>query len=259
MKHYQINIESKSKKHLEDFLIFFLKSFKNYNLINKVLPNKKKRKILTILKSPHVNKKAQEQFQVNIYSKKINLYSTQNKIALLFLKKISSTVFSNVKIQIKFPINSHLIKKTQTKILNPTNFKLNFFNKKSYLNEITRENSKNILSRLKEERIKNSLLKLKQKKIKSVLVLAFKHKDIKPSLFSLIKKEENNKNILSQLQKESKKNTLLQNKGEKALNTLLQLKNKKLKKMKQILELIDIYGEFTNKKLVPKRKKIKFR
>jgi small subunit ribosomal protein S10 len=249
MKHYQINIESKSKKHLENFLIFFLKSLKNYNLINKMLPIKKKRKILTILKSPHVNKKAQEQFQVNIYSKKINLYSIQNKIALLFIKRISSTIFLNVKIQIKFPINSHLIKKSQTKILNPTNFKLNFFNKKSYLNEITRENSKNILSRLKEEKIKNNLIKLKQKKIKSVLVLALNHKDIKTSLLSLIKKEENTKNILLQLKKENNKNTLLQNKGEKAINILSQFKNKKLKKMKQLSELLDIYGEFTNKKV----------
>jgi len=249
MKHYQINIESKSKKHLENFSIFFFKSLKNYNLINKVLTNKKKRKILTILKSPHVNKKAQEQFQVNIYSKKINLYSTQNKSILLFIKKISLTVFSNVKIQIKFSINSNLIKKTQTKILNPTNFKLNFFNKKSYLNEITGENSKNILSRLKEEKIKNSLLKLKKKKIKSILVLTLKNKDIETNFLSLIKKEKNTKNILLQIKKENNKNTLLQNKREKAINILLKLKNKKLKKMKQLLELLDIYGEFTNKKL----------
>lgn len=247
MKHYQINIESKSKKHLENFLLFFSKSLKNYNLINKLLSKKKKRKILTILKSPHVNKKAQEQFQFNIYYKNINLYSVQNKIALLFIKRINSTIFSNVKIQIKFPINSNLIKNTQTKIFNPTNFKLNFFIKKSYFNEIIRENNKDILSRLKEAKRKNILLELKQKKIKNILLLTLKHKDSKTSLLSLIKKEKTKK-ILLNLKKENNKNSLLQNKRKKTINILLKQKNKKLKKMKQLLELIDIYGEFTNKK-----------
>lgn len=246
MKHYQINIESKSKKHLENFLLFFSKSLKNYHLINKLIPNKKKRKILTILKSPHVNKKAQEQFQFNTYSKKINFYSVQNTIALLFIKKISSTVFSNVKIKVKFPININLIKKSQTKILNPTNFKLNFFSKKNYLNEIKKAHNKNSsLSRLKKEKIKKILLELKQKKIKKILLLTLKDKDIK----TLVKKEKIKK-ILLQLKKENNKNSLLQNQIKKTINILLKLKNKKLKKMIQLFKLLDIYGEFINKKSI---------
>jgi len=129
MKHYHLTITSKNKKTLKDFFIFFNGTSINPNLIKKYFQKRNKKKILTILKSPHVNKTAQEQFESRFFINQLTIYSPNIFQSLIFLKKIKVNLFPDIKVKIKFTINNILYKKTQAKIFNPNNFKLNIFNK----------------------------------------------------------------------------------------------------------------------------------
>jgi ribosomal protein S10 len=127
MKHYQLTIISKNKKSAENCFLFFLNNTSelNLNIIKKYFQKKRKKNVLTILKSPHVNKAAQEQFESKLFSKQLSIYSSKNFQFLLFLKKIKTRLFPDVKIKIKFILNKNLSEKTKINILNPSNFKLN--------------------------------------------------------------------------------------------------------------------------------------
>lgn len=130
MTQYHITIVSKNKNSIKNFFIFFNQTLKNFNIIKKYLKKKKKKKILTILKSPHVNKTAQEQFEIRLFTSQITVYYSEKSLRfLIFLKKIKIYLFPDIKIKIKFTVNKSLVKQTQSKILNPDNFKFNFFYK----------------------------------------------------------------------------------------------------------------------------------
>lgn len=128
MLYYYITIISKNKSSIKKFFIFFTQALNNFDTIKKHLKKKQKRKFLTILKSPHVNKVAQEQFEAKLFSNQVNIcYSPKNLQFLILLKKTKTHLFPDVKMKIKFSLNKFLIKKTQLKILNPSSFRLNFF------------------------------------------------------------------------------------------------------------------------------------
>lgn len=136
MKFYQISIISKNKKSLKKFLLFLT------NLLNKLNPSikcykqKKRKKVLTILKSPHVNKKAQEQFQIDTFCTSLNIFIPHNFQTLFIIKLIKTNNFSDVTLKIKFIINHRLAEKVKCNIFNPNNFKLNMFNLKKKLKKI---------------------------------------------------------------------------------------------------------------------------
>jgi ribosomal protein S10 len=117
-----INIKSKNK----NSLIFFLKIFNQFNNDKKLKLNqtlllsqkKKHKKIFTILKSPHVNKTAQEQFEFISFSKKIKIDTFQVLKTLIVLKKLQTTLFSDVIIKLDFIIDTE-----QTKAKLSTKFK----------------------------------------------------------------------------------------------------------------------------------------
>ena len=96
---FQLQILAKDKKVLELFTIFFLKLQKTSSTW-KVIFNSKKRELITVLKSPHVNKTAQEQFEYRIYSKKILINSFKPSIFLLVLKKIKKFSFPGISLKI---------------------------------------------------------------------------------------------------------------------------------------------------------------
>ena len=106
-----INIIIKSKN--KQSLIKFLTTFKNFinndklNLTKTLIFSQQQKinKIFTILKSPHVNKTAQEQFELNLFSKNIKIHSFQIIKILVILKKIQSEFFSDINIQTRFFIN----------------------------------------------------------------------------------------------------------------------------------------------------------
>lgn len=125
-----INIKSKNKNSLKQFLKIF-KQFSNDKKLklNQTLflsKNKNKNKIFTILKSPHVNKTAQEQFKFVYYSKELKLNSSQTLKFLILLKNFQTIFFSDIQIKLNFVINP---KKSKTKFINK--FKPNNINLKN--------------------------------------------------------------------------------------------------------------------------------
>jgi hypothetical protein len=85
---------------------------------------KQKQKIFTTLKSPHVNKTAQEQIEYRLFSKKINIFSFQILKFLILIKQIQTKICPDLEIQIKFVLNNKIIPKTKLILLNPDNYKI---------------------------------------------------------------------------------------------------------------------------------------
>jgi len=114
---------------------------------------KQKRKIFTTLKSPHVNKTAQEQIEYRLFSKHINIFSFQILKFLILIKKIQMKLCPDIVIQIKFVLNNRIIKKTKLVSLNPDNYKTNSFSpgkkkRSCSIKKVPNLNKKQILSYL---------------------------------------------------------------------------------------------------------------
>ena len=126
--HFFIKASSKNKTSLQNFLIFI----SDFNFPLKLVanfPNKKKKKFLTVLKSPHVNKDAQDQFEFKYFSKNIIVYSNQPKLFLFVFKKILNTSFADLDIKLYSSINVFSDNQYITNNhLNPRIVKINFIN-----------------------------------------------------------------------------------------------------------------------------------
>ena len=110
MTKYKIKLYSKNKQSLEHFSKLLKKTdnkLQNQHLILNISKIKKKRKRITILKSPHVNKKAQEQFQSIIYSSIIECSSWEIKKKTIMLKKIKNHLFPDIKLKIEKTFSSN--------------------------------------------------------------------------------------------------------------------------------------------------------
>lgn len=93
------------------------------------ISNKKpKIKKFSVLKSPHVNKTAQEQFEIKNYEKTLEIYCHQNIFVLFLMKRLSNSLFRDIKIKTKISTNN-----TKMLRLFKTNFNCNFhcFDKKN--------------------------------------------------------------------------------------------------------------------------------
>ena len=98
-----------------------------FSIINTV--NKKiKKKKFTVLKSPHVNKNAREQFETSCYIKIIKIYSYNPLLLLFIIKRIKSELNSDVSLKLYLKSNFSNLHKYLKSNLN-TNNKL----KKNYI------------------------------------------------------------------------------------------------------------------------------
>lgn len=129
MKIFKLVLYSKKKKAIQHFLKLATNKIKllKINITKKLIFKSLTSKKMSILKSPHVHKKAQEQFEFKIFSAKITLQTTQDFKFLTFIKKIKNKTLSEIKIKIKL---IYFIKRT-TKLKSFKNQKtvklLNFF------------------------------------------------------------------------------------------------------------------------------------
>jgi ribosomal protein S10 len=121
MKTFDVIIKSKNQNSIAK--LFSVLKKKKCNNIKKYFQKKTKRKRITILKSPHVHKSAQEQFETIIYNKQLSLYAIKNLTYLTFLKKLNFNLFPDINLKLKYRINSNNLKKIKVKIFNPNNFK----------------------------------------------------------------------------------------------------------------------------------------
>nr|YP_009144720.1 ribosomal protein S10 [Pseudo-nitzschia multiseries]AKJ77328.1 ribosomal protein S10 [Pseudo-nitzschia multiseries] len=84
---FYLKVSCKDKQILKKFTSFFEK-IKSLSIFVKPFPKHEKRKFITILKSPHVNKTAQEQFEYRYFSKHFLVFSFKSSIFFLLFEKI---------------------------------------------------------------------------------------------------------------------------------------------------------------------------
>ena len=116
----QIKLYSKNKESLKRFLKLLKETnskWKNSTIISKNI--KKKKRKTTVLKSPHVNKKAQIHFQQVVFSILIKYSTWQIKKDNILLKKIRNHLFSDIKIKIEQIIPTNKIEALIKKELFP--------------------------------------------------------------------------------------------------------------------------------------------
>ena len=129
-----LNISSKNYVSLVNFIKkFFNKTFiKSLGISIKkytsIIPTKST--LYTVLKSPHVNKSAQEQFLSKIFTIQIEIFLYQPLLFFIFLKIFKSTLISDVSINYKIISNKIKFEQNFKLILNPNRFKFYFINKK---------------------------------------------------------------------------------------------------------------------------------
>ena len=122
---FYLKITSKDKKVLDDF-IKFLSKLKTSSLILKYFSKQKKRKFITILNSPHVNKTAQEHFEYRYYKKQFFIISFKPFYLFLLLKKIKNSNFPGLNLEINGLFNKNQAVSNPLRAINPNNVVLNF-------------------------------------------------------------------------------------------------------------------------------------
>ena len=148
-------IKSKNKKSLNNFLFFISNYLKTKKNLVKFFPIKNNIQKLTLLKSPHVNKTAQEQFESRQFSVKIFLKSKDTKLFSVMLKNLLNILFQDLKISIKIKVSNNLT----TQIFNYFNYTLTKINKEKDLNETLKTKKIKIKQKYLPENM-NKLIKL---------------------------------------------------------------------------------------------------
>jgi hypothetical protein len=123
---YSITFYCKNKNSFKNFLKILKLNLdtQKFQLPFKYNKKNKKTKKITILKSPHVNKTAQEQFELNKYSVTIDIYSYKIKKYLLLFKKIKYQTFPDIEIKVT-GINTKTNNNKNLIFFNPINYKFN--------------------------------------------------------------------------------------------------------------------------------------
>lgn len=106
-----IKIQSRNRKSLNKFYSFFKKIRRTKLYIKKLnikfINNKKKNAFFTILKSPHINKTAQEQFSYSTFAHLLEIEILKIQKLLIILKKITNKLFPDVYVKTIFNIEEN--------------------------------------------------------------------------------------------------------------------------------------------------------
>ena len=123
---FYIKISSKNKSALKRFLEF-ISGLKSLNLLVSHSPKQSVKKFITVLKSPHVNKSAQEQFEYRIYTKKLSVNSPQALKFFSMIKKAKNASFPGIDLKIKGVFEKKKEFKNLLHSMNPDNLDIDFF------------------------------------------------------------------------------------------------------------------------------------
>lgn len=117
-----LSVYSNNEKTSKDFLklINRLTKIKIFSIQRQKI---QKFKIFTVLKSPHVNKKAQEHFKLFRQKNQIELNLFQIQKFFVLLKKIQTKFFPNISIKVSLYLHKSRTKKNQ---INPNIFKFEY-------------------------------------------------------------------------------------------------------------------------------------
>jgi ribosomal protein S10 len=130
---FYIKISSKSSESLKTYVMFLTK-IKKLKITIKQSPKKELKKVITILKSPHVDKSAQEQFESRVYTKQLVINSSKYFKVLSFLKRVHNNIFPSVNIEIQGLFEKRNNSKHLFKIVDPDSaIRINLFHSNSQL------------------------------------------------------------------------------------------------------------------------------
>jgi ribosomal protein S10 len=111
MKVVNILIQSNHNIFILKFLERLDKKSRNlFKIIGTIFPKKKIQTFFSMLTSPHVNKRAQEQFKIKRYKIQLKIKTLEPLKLALMLKRTSSHLFPNINIQITISSNTALKK-----------------------------------------------------------------------------------------------------------------------------------------------------
>lgn len=255
-----LSLSSYSKKFLKKSIAFITKFAGKKN--NTKIHNKiRKKKVVTLLKSPHINKSAQEQFEIRYFARQIFIFTPKKLKYFMFLKKVLNNLFSHTK--------------TKITILTSCNNDLNFINNKTL-------NFKHIKKNVKPTKLLKNKINVKNlisKKFENNIKKKFK---FSPTFFKYVKSQHAKlhlqifyENLIYQYNRKSfnKKKLIKKHKfflnsyyqfiktniikqftiSSQIHNTFLKLKLKKIKYKKSIIKKLktsrvllknmDVYGE----------------
>ena len=105
----KLELYSKNKnsyKKILNFLVLLTNNLKEFPIYITRRKAKNSKKKYTILKSPHVNKIAQEQFEIRKYKSYFEIYSYSNLFLLLVLKQITKKLYKDINITVKIYSNN---------------------------------------------------------------------------------------------------------------------------------------------------------
>lgn len=141
MSKLNITVCSKNKSTFQNFIKFLRNKFPILKLQITLKHTDKKtvRKKITLLKSTHINKAAQEKYEYKIYSYTFQTYSFRTKKYLMLLKKLRNNLFPDIKLDITNSISGS--SNDRVKYFQPENYKLNL-NKLKITQKL---NSKNLM------------------------------------------------------------------------------------------------------------------
>ena len=120
---FYLKVSCKDKRILKKF-IKVLTKITSLPIFLKSFPTCEKRKFVTVLKSPHVNKTAQEQFEYRFYSKHFLIRSFKPLTLFLLLKKLKTLSFPGINLEIKGLFERNKTNKHSLKIISPDNIVL---------------------------------------------------------------------------------------------------------------------------------------
>ena len=101
MHDINIYLQSKHKNYIYQFITIFNKKRTLFKCIKLRFINQNYQPLISILTSPHVNKKAQEQFKTQMYSLQLKIQTFELLKLIIFLKRISGNMLPNINLKIK--------------------------------------------------------------------------------------------------------------------------------------------------------------
>ena len=129
-----LSIYSKNLNSLTNFLKFLykLKINKTFKLKFYIIQSQQQQNFsfFSVLQSPHVNKKSQEQFEYYVQKKKLKIHVSQLIKFLMIWKTIKIALFSDIKIKIKFLMYQRSFKAISSTKIDYDKFRIKFLKKK---------------------------------------------------------------------------------------------------------------------------------
>lgn len=119
-----LTISANKKESLKKFVIAIKKLY-CLKLESFVVLESKKKRVVSVLKSPHVNKSAQEQFEFIVHNQKITIKTRSVSKTYLAILKLRKKGFANVSIKLESTTNSFFFSER----LNPDKYILQTYSK----------------------------------------------------------------------------------------------------------------------------------